>query len=146
MPLGHDRLQQRNRNCRGELARQNRAAQQQSECQSWLPHHGKARNRQSERAADAAGSCAAFTVGVTYVVHGSRQTGIRTSTGIPFAPQSDLDLGVVDGPSELVKVTRNESWKNIPGVEHGQMPIEASERSTRVLSSLGQPTARPEPV
>ncbi len=63
----------------------------------------------------------ATETGVPIVIFGSRQTGIRHSTGGPFRPTSDLDIGIVGPPESLVRVMHQGVEARIPNVEHGPM-------------------------
>jgi len=63
----------------------------------------------------------AAETGVPIVIFGSRQTGIRHSTGGPFRPTSDLDIGIVGPPESLVRVMHQGVEARIPNVEHGPM-------------------------
>jgi hypothetical protein len=76
----------------------------------------------------AAAQEAANKDGLTYVIHGSRQTGVRESTGTQFTPESDLDLGVVGGAKELSKALHSDGWKSVPDVTHEPMRIIPSEQ------------------
>jgi len=55
------------------------------------------------------------------IIHGSRQTGVSHRTGLPFAPNTDLDLGVVGTPEAFLEVTRDMWDGRVPHVSHGPM-------------------------
>jgi hypothetical protein len=63
----------------------------------------------------------AARTGEAIVIHGSRQTGFSRRTGLPFAADTDLDLGVV-GSAEKLLAFEPEMWDGvIPHVRHEPM-------------------------
>ena len=68
--------------------------------------------------------------GVPVAIHGSRQTGIRASTGTPYTRASDLDLGVVGGADELVAV--------VQAYLDGAQPLHAMHVPMVVFESVAQ--------
>lgn len=67
----------------------------------------------------------ADSTGVTWLIHGSRQTGVSAHDGKPFRPDSDLDLGVVGGWDEMVAAS-HAPWDTVPDAEHLPMRLESS--------------------
>jgi hypothetical protein len=71
----------------------------------------------------------ASRVGFPIVIFGSRQSGFSCHTGLPFREDSDIDLGVVGGPAELLRLVdylTSVGNKMPPGVEHSPMWIYTS--------------------
>ena len=63
--------------------------------------------------------------GQKIIILGSRQTGIRSSTGGPFTAASDLDLGVVGGADNMMALVRAEQAVTaVPDVAHGVMALQ----------------------
>ncbi len=64
-------------------------------------------------------------LGFPIVIFGSRQTGFSAHTGLPYREESDIDLGIVGGPGELMRLVDylSEAGKYPPGVEHLPMAI-----------------------
>jgi hypothetical protein len=63
----------------------------------------------------------AARTGEAIVIHGSRQTGFSRRTGLPFAADTDLDLGVV-GPAEKLLSFEPGMWDGvIPHARHEPM-------------------------
>lgn len=58
--------------------------------------------------------------GVPWFIHGSRQTGVRHRGGGAFTAASDLDLGVVGGPEQVVE-RFGARWDGVPDAKHGPM-------------------------
>jgi len=96
--------------------------------------------------------------GETIVIHGSRQTGFSHRTGLPFAPDTDLDLGVVGSPEKLLAFSpsmwdgviphaRHEPMLAVPTVEDavGRGHLVIAPASARLSGDLGalQRAARP---
>lgn len=63
----------------------------------------------------------ALAVGQPIFIHGSRQTGVSHHTGLPFKPDTDLDLGVVGSPEDILKVERDMWDGKVPHAAH--MPM-----------------------
>lgn len=66
----------------------------------------------------------ASLTGVPIVIHGSRQSGFSVHTGLRWRETSDVDLGVVGGGDELLKVVNylcTEGTRMPAGVEHVPM-------------------------
>ncbi len=59
--------------------------------------------------------------GEAIIVHGSRQTGVSHHTGLPFAPDTDLDLGVVGSPETILRFDRDMWDGKVPHARHGPM-------------------------
>ena len=60
--------------------------------------------------------------GMTWFIHGSRQTGVRSRDGSPFSPTTDLDLGLVGDPQQLFSDAA-ERWDGVPHAAHGPMAV-----------------------
>lgn len=60
--------------------------------------------------------------GHAWFVHGSRQTGVRHRDGSAFTQASDLDLGLI-GPPEDLLADFSERWDGVPDAEHGPMAV-----------------------
>lgn len=59
--------------------------------------------------------------GEAIVIHGSRQTGFSHHTGLPFASDTDLDLGVIGSPERILNVNRDMWDGKVPHARH--MPM-----------------------
>ncbi len=60
-------------------------------------------------------------IGTPVVIHGSRQTGVSHHTGLPYASNTDLDLGLVGAPEKILDVERDMWDGRIPNAVHGPM-------------------------
>lgn len=60
-------------------------------------------------------------VATPIVIHGSRQTGFSHHTGLPFAPDTDLDLGLIGSPEKILAVERDMWDGKVPHARHGPM-------------------------
>lgn len=69
----------------------------------------------------AAVKAVAAAAGAPIIIHGSRQTGVSAHTGKAFAPDTDLDLGVVGQPEDILKVERDMWDGKVPHAAH--MPM-----------------------
>lgn len=59
--------------------------------------------------------------GIPLVIHGSRQTGFSHHTGLPYAPDTDLDTGVI-GTAARILAVEPEMWDGrVPHMRHGPM-------------------------
>jgi hypothetical protein len=63
--------------------------------------------------------------GRAWFIHGSRQTGIRHHDGTAFTEKSDLDLGVIGGAQDLLKIYADftDRWDGVPDAHHGPMAV-----------------------
>lgn len=78
----------------------------------------------------AAGKGFAAGIGEGAFFFGSRQTGKSVHTGQPPTGKSDLDVGIVGGPSEFMKGISGD-WGKIPGVEHAPTAVMSREEAVK---------------
>lgn len=63
----------------------------------------------------------AAALGQPVLIHGSRQTGVSHRTGLPFAKDTDLDLGIIGPPEDILKVERDMWDGKVPHARHEPM-------------------------
>lgn len=60
-------------------------------------------------------------LGQPVIIHGSRQTGVSHHTGLPFAPDTDLDTGLVGAPASVLSVEQDMWDGRVPHMIHTPM-------------------------
>lgn len=66
-------------------------------------------------------SAMALAAQTPIVIHGSRQTGFSHHTGLPFKPDTDLDLGVIGKAEDILKIEQDMWDGRVPHATH--MPM-----------------------